>query len=140
MTTPTQIEDWRKEFEKSLTIDERQILPLQGYASFRVEFEWCGYIRARTEQANFDRAFPDALKPMREGIEQSVIERQATEIAELKAKLAEVMPLAKFGARVMHKFDAITKTDIYQAALIENLYSVKDCCVRPNIKATITNY
>ena len=38
-----------------------------------------GYIRAHTEQAN--------------------------EIAELKAKLAEVMPLAKFGALVLRTYD-----------------------------------
>jgi hypothetical protein len=55
-----------------------------------------------------------------------------------KAQIAEIMPLAKFGARVMRKFDTITRIDINQAALDENLYSVKELCVHPNIEATIT--
>jgi hypothetical protein len=121
--TPTQIADWREAAShKWLATDTARLSNHENYIE--------GCLHARTEQA--------------------------TEIAELKAKLAgaeaaalkqslhrasfdneAIMPLAKFGARVMRKFDTITRTDINQAALYEDIYSLKELCVRPHIEATI---
>lgn len=111
--TPEQIAEWREEFEKSLPVGERQILPSQGYAIFRVEFEWRGYIRARTEQA--------------------------TEIAELKAKLAEVMPLARFGAEIANHLagtGSITVSAMERMAA-RGVLTQDEREYAPNIEATI---
>ena len=53
MIKPEQLAKWREEFEESLPIGERHRLPSQGYASFRIEFEWRGYLRRcqETKQA-----------------------------------------------------------------------------------------
>jgi hypothetical protein len=62
---------------------------------------------------------------------------QATEIAELKAQIAELMPLAKFGAMVMCDFSALTITKINNHALSQDLIG-NGSEVKPNIEATIT--
>jgi hypothetical protein len=59
------------------------------------------------------------------------------QIAELKAKLAEVMPLAKFGAMVMRDFSALTVTKINKHALSQDLIG-NGSEVKPSIEATIT--
>jgi hypothetical protein len=76
--TPAQIAEWREKFERAYrdvggcgSLDRNE----NGSYNIVPEHAWQIYLRARTEQA--------------------------TEIAELKAKLAEVMPLAKFGAAIL---------------------------------------
>jgi hypothetical protein len=73
-----------------------------------VDFGWSAYLRVKTEQAT----------------------EQATEIAEL-------MPLVKFGARVMRDFSALTVTKINNHALSQDLIG-NGSEVKPSIEATIT--
>jgi hypothetical protein len=64
---------------------------------------------------------------------------QATEIAELKAQIAEIMPLAKLGALVARKHLAAGGGELilptYDSQLSEQIY---DDVFAPNIEATIT--
>jgi hypothetical protein len=66
---------------------------------------------------------------------------QATEIAQLKAQLAELMPLAKFGALVMHDLDVRETFDALDAwchADAAKLIAQSKQGYAPNIEATIT--
>jgi hypothetical protein len=59
------------------------------------------------------------------------------QIAALKAQIAELMPLAKFGAMVMRDLSALTVTKINNHALSQDLIG-NGSEVKPSIEATIT--
>jgi hypothetical protein len=78
--SPEQIAEWRETFEKNETNPYLEITAIGMYAVTSIENRWQGYLRARTEQA--------------------------TEIAALKAQIAELMPIAKFGALTLRRHRA----------------------------------
>ena len=113
--TTTQIAESKRKAEDYLR---------EKYGAYRGHFAWreleeaftTGYIRARTEQS--------------------------AEIAELKAKLAEVMPLAKFGATVLRTYahnGDINDRQVCNAAMQTNcMHATKAFTVRsPNTIDTI---
>jgi hypothetical protein len=59
------------------------------------------------------------------------------QIAALKAQVAELMPLAKFGAMVMRDLSVLTVTKINNHALSQDLIG-NGSEVKPSIEATIT--
>jgi hypothetical protein len=116
--SPEQIAEWQAEAKKQA---------MQWYADIQchmpinvTDIYIQGYLRARTEQA--------------------------TEIAALKAQIAELMPLAKFGALIIdsrplmiHGYGTIDRA--IEAGLISDEGSdgfvLRDIAYKPNIKATI---
>jgi hypothetical protein len=63
------------------------------------------------------------------------IRQRATEIVELKAKLAEVMPLAKFGALIATNGILNLSDDAYKSGVFKDPNFL---CKHDNIEATIT--
>jgi hypothetical protein len=107
---PEQIAEWREKFESKYTSEEL-FFQCGEYSDRYIQHEWQGYLRRCTEQA--------------------------TEIAALKAQIAELSPLAKFGAMVMCDFSALTVTKINNHALSQDLIG-NGSEVKPSIEATIT--
>jgi hypothetical protein len=71
----------------------------------------------------------------------SQIHAQAFQIAELKAKLAEVMPLAKLGAEVANHADgmgAVSSVVIWRIAKRVGVLTHDESEYTPNIESTIT--
>ena len=114
MTTPEQITKWREEFE---TNHKPQMITRYVDGSYQLDYMedmWTGYLRACTEQAG--------------------------EIAELKAKLAEVMPLARFGAHMTSYVGGVCfarASQINEAAHRSGVI-LSNLAYAPNIEATIT--
>jgi hypothetical protein len=107
--SPEQVEKWRKEF---------------------VDFGWSAYLRVKTEQATEIVE----LKAKLAGAE--------AEIAALKQglrradqKLAEVMPLAKFGALTATNGTLNLSDDAYKSGVFKDSNFL---CKHDNIEATIT--
>jgi chromosome segregation ATPase len=97
--TPTQIAEWREKFESKYTSEEL-FFQCGEYSDRYIQHEWQGYLRARTEQATEIAE----LKAKLAGAE--------AEIAALKQglhradeKLAALMSLAKFGAMFLRELE-----------------------------------
>ena len=138
--TPTQIAEWREAFEAAwpgfYSAKTDGVYDREGRQS-----EWEGYLRARTEQSTEITE----LKAKLAGAE--------AEVAALKQglhradeKLAEVMPLAKFGAMTMngnilmyHKQETITDA-ISCGLLVDDAHhgdTIYGVTYAPSIEATI---
>jgi hypothetical protein len=110
MTTSTQIAEWREKFESRY--DLSQLGTVYGrYLDLTVREAWGNYVEARE----------DAL----------------TEIADLKAKLAEVMPLAKFGAMFLRELEPDYSEVVTEFCLGAGVLDTASEYA-PKIKATIT--
>jgi hypothetical protein len=124
--TPEQIAEWREAAELAFPKLLRKHYPhlhtaqqnkgaTFKYIDMATEGVWqsfeIGYLRARTEQA--------------------------TEIAELKAKLAEVMPLAKFGAYILKDVGSFSTIKTYQA-LAKLGFVAEGITLKPEIEAAIS--
>ena len=114
--TPEQLAEWRKEFESGFpSIAKLERGAITGrYLDIYIDYCWQGYLRAKTEQA--------------------------AEIAQLKAQLAEVMPLAKFGAKVTNAYVGgicFARADDLNSKAFDAGVIQYDHKYAPNIEATI---
>jgi hypothetical protein len=110
--SPEKIAEWREKFESKYTSQEL-FFQCGEYSDRYIQHEWQGYLRARTEQA--------------------------TEIAALKAKIKELMPLAKFGAVVLktYKEGYVSDEEIGNFALRSGCLTQPSEGYAPDIEATI---
>jgi hypothetical protein len=132
MVTPThsQIAEWREEFETTY-LPEHLVQRGGVYIDRDIQHSWQGYLRARTEQAT----------------EVAELAGAEAEIAALKQglhradeKLAEVMPLANFGAMVadfQFDKDGCSEACIQDTADECGLFLNGSNEYAPNIEATI---
>jgi ribosomal protein L9 len=173
--SPEQIAECRKEFEKTEWPTELKREP-SGYSNNYIEGVWQGYLRRCTEQATEIAELKALAANLKQEAQIHAMEARGANatineinqfisgatgepanwhgaqpvkefVNELKAKLAEVMPLAKFGALVMdskllmgHDYGTIDRA--IEAGLLSDEGAdglvLRGIVYKENIEATIT--
>jgi hypothetical protein len=153
--SPEQIADFVCEFKAGLKPHETHLI--NGEMSPELQSQLRGYIRARTEQATEIaelKTWKDAvLDSLAVSCADCSIDTPPAEILKLvasinegllsefhKAQIAELMPLAKFGAMVMHDLETRTTFDALDVWCLADIARVTADDKRgyaPNVEAAI---
>jgi hypothetical protein len=123
--TPTQIAEWRTKAETAWIVSS----DTDAMRSNKGNYE-AGYIYAKTEQS---AEIAHLLESLYSATNLGVV--WATEMVELKAKLAEVLPLAKFGALIATNGTLNLSDDAYKSGVFKDPNFL---CKHDNIEVTIT--